>query len=112
MALALQQRLLRMLSAGISSSADVEGLVAGDWAHLLVMARQHHLGPLLHWRIDENVSLVPQPFAEAIASSFQKHTLRSVEVRAEMSRVQRIMRENEMPSMRCNPQPCDGRAVA
>jgi len=99
MALALQQRLLQMLSAGIHSTADVEDLVAGDWAHLLVMARQHQLGPLLHWRIEANASLVPKPFAEAIAASFQKHTLRSMEVRAEMSRVQRIMRESEIPAV-------------
>src|SRR5258708_38224468 len=103
MALALQQRLLHMISHRGVAPSDVEDLAPGDWARLLVMARQHHLGPLLHWRSTDGGShgptALPKPFAEAIAITFQTHTLRSMELRAEMSRVQRIMRENEIPAV-------------
>src|SRR3954453_128715 len=98
---ALQQRLLHMSAAGIGSPQDVADLAAGDWARLLVMARRHRLGPLLHWRLGEDplAKGVPKPFAEAIAANFQKHSRRVGELQAEVSRIQRIMRENEIPAV-------------
>ena len=42
---------------------------------------------------------MPKPFAEAIAASFQKHARRAAELQAEVSRIQRIMRENEIPAV-------------
>jgi hypothetical protein len=101
MATALQQRLLHMTAAGIRSPTDVADLAAGDWAKLLVMARQQRLGPLLHWRLGNDAAAagVPQPFAAAIAASYETHTQRAVELQAEASRIQRIMRENEIPAV-------------
>jgi len=101
MATALQQRLLHMSAAGIGSPQDVADLAAGDWARLLVMARRHRLGPLLHWRLGEDplAKGVPKPFAEAIAANFAKHSRRVAELQAEVSRIQRIMRENEIPAV-------------
>jgi hypothetical protein len=101
MAMALQQRLLHMSAAGIGSPQDVADLAAGDWARLLVMARRHRLGPLLHWRLGDDplAKGVPKPFAEAIAANFAKHSRRVVELQAEVSRIQRIMRENEIPAV-------------
>jgi hypothetical protein len=40
---------------------------------------------------------VPQPFVDAIAANFEKHARRAAELQAEVSRIQRIMRENEIP---------------
>src|SRR5258708_2445727 len=101
MATALQQRLLTLTASGIGSPQDVADLAAADWAKLLVMARQHRLGPLLHWRLGNSAGAgsVPMPFAEALAASFRKATCRSVELQAEVSRIQRIMRENEIPAV-------------
>ena len=101
MATALQQRLLHMTAAGIGSPQDVADLAAGDWAQLLVMARQHGLCPLLHRRLGDEAAAagVPKPFADVIAGSFRKHTLRAAEVQAEVARIQRIMRENEIPAV-------------
>jgi Uncharacterised nucleotidyltransferase len=101
MATALQQRLLRMSASGIGSPQDVADLAAADWAKLLVMARQHRLSPLLHWRLGNSAAAasVPKPFAEALATSFRKATRRSIELQAEVSRIQRIMRENEIPAV-------------
>jgi hypothetical protein len=101
MATALQHRILHMSAAGIGNPQDVADLAAADWARLLVMARRHRLGPLLHWRLGENAVAkgVPKPFAEAIAANFEKHSRRAVELQAEVSRIQRIMRENEIPAV-------------
>src|SRR5882757_10542575 len=101
MATALQQRLLHMSAGGIGSAQDVAGLAAGDWAKLLVMARRHRLAPLLHWRFGNNAVAagVPQPFVAAMAANFEKHTRRAAELQAEVSRIQRIMRENEIPAV-------------
>ena len=101
MATALQQRLLTLTASGVGSPQDVADLTAADWAKLLVMARQHQLGPLLHWRLGNSAGAggVPMPFAEALAASFRKATRRSVELQAEVSRIQRIMRENEIPAV-------------
>jgi hypothetical protein len=101
MTTALQQRLLHMSAAGIGSPEDVADLAAADWANLLVMARRHRLGPLLHWRLGEDpvAKGVPKPFAEAIAANFEKHSRRVGELQAEVSRIQRIMRENEIPAV-------------
>ena len=101
MAIALQQRLLHMTAAGIGPPQDVAELAAGDWAKLLVMARQQQLGPLLHWRLGNDAAAagVPKPFVDAIATSYQKHAQRAVELQAEVSRIQRIMRENEIPAV-------------
>ena len=51
--------------------AGLEDLTTGDWAQILLLVRQHRLGPLLHWQLGESGSLeyVPKPFAEAIAAS-------------------------------------------
>jgi hypothetical protein len=104
MAFALQQRLLRMTACGLDSRADVEDLSTGDWAQVLMMVRQHRLGPLLHWRLDRNgsLALLPKPFVDAIAGSFRRHTLRATELLGEVARVQRIMRENEIPAVFVN----------
>jgi hypothetical protein len=101
MATALQQRLLHMSVAGIESARDVADLAAADWAKLLIMAQRHRLGPLLHWRLGEDplAKGVPKPFAEALAANFEKHARRAVELQAEVSRIQRIMRENEIPAV-------------
>ena len=90
-----------MSAAGIGSPQDVADLAAGDWAKLLVMARQHGLCPLLHCRLGDDAAAagVPKPFADVIAGSFQKHTRRAAEVQAEVARIQRIMRENEIPAV-------------
>ena len=42
---------------------------------------------------------MPPPFAAAIAASYETHTQRAVELQAEASRIQRIMRENEIPAV-------------
>ena len=42
---------------------------------------------------------MPKPFAEALAAGFEKHSRRAVELQAEVSRIQRIMRENEIPAV-------------
>jgi hypothetical protein len=65
------------------------------------MARRHRLGPLLYSRLaaDPVATGVPKPFAEAIAANSQKHARRAVELQAEVSRIQRIMRENEIPAV-------------
>ncbi|MBS0420793.1 MAG: nucleotidyltransferase family protein [Proteobacteria bacterium] len=103
MATALQQRLLHLCAAGIGDPQEVADLGATDWARLLVMARRHRLGPLLHSRLvgrpvaDAGAPGIPKPFAEAIAANFDKHSRRAVELQAEVSRIQRIMRENEIP---------------
>jgi hypothetical protein len=104
MAFVLQQRLLWMTACGMDSPADVEDLSTGDWAQVLMMVRQYRLGPLLHWRLGRNGSLahLPKPFAAALAGSFQKHTLRATELLGEVARVQRIMRENEIPAVFVN----------
>jgi hypothetical protein len=101
MATALQQRLLALTACGIGSPQDVADLAAADWAKLLVLARQQGLGPLLHWRLGSSAGAggVPLPFAEALAASFRKAACRSVELQAEVSRIQRIMRENEIPAV-------------
>jgi hypothetical protein len=101
MAMALQQRLLHMTAAGIGSMQDVADLAAGDWAKLLVMARHHRLGPLLHRRLgnDAVAAGVPQPFVDSVAASFDKHSRRATELQAEVSRIQRIMREHEIPTV-------------
>jgi DNA polymerase III psi subunit len=101
MATALQQRLLHMSAAGIESPQDVADLAAADWARLLVMAQRHRLGPLLYWRLGDDplAKGVPEPFAEALAANFEKHARRAVELQAEVSRIQRIMRENEIPAV-------------
>jgi hypothetical protein len=101
MATALQQRLLHMSAAGITSPADVADLTAADWARLLVMAQRHRLGPLLHWRFgpDPMAKGVPKPFIEALAANYEKHSQRAVELQAEVSRIQRIMRENLIPTV-------------
>jgi len=98
---ALQQRLLHLSAAGAGNPHDVADLVATDWARLLVLARRHRLGPLLHWRLgaDAVAAGVPKPFAEAIAANFEKHSRRAVELQAEVSRIQRILRENEIPAV-------------
>ena len=98
MATALQQRLLHLCAAGIGDPQDVADLAATDWARLLVMARRHRLGPLLHSRLvgdpgadagadpgddpgaDSRAAGVPKPFAEAIAANFDKHSRRAVEL--------------------------------
>ena len=79
MATALQQRLLHLCAAGVSSPQDVADLAPTDWARLLVMARRHRLGPLLYSRLaaDPAAAGVPKPFAEAIAANFDKHAARS-----------------------------------
>jgi hypothetical protein len=101
MATALQQRLLHMSAAGIRSPEDVADLAATDWARLLVMAQRHRLAPLLCWRLGEDPGAkgVPKPFAEALATNFEKHARRALELQAEVSRIQRIMRENEIPAV-------------
>jgi len=101
MATALQQRLLHLCAAGVSDPQDVADLAPTDWARLLVMARRHRLGPLLYSRLaaDPAAAGVPKPFAEAIAANFDKHARRAVELQAEVSRIQRIMRENEIPAV-------------
>jgi hypothetical protein len=101
MATALQQRLLHMSAAGIRSPEDVADLAATDWAKLLVLAQRYRLAPLLGWRFgDDPVTKgVPKPFAEALAANLEKHARRAVELQAEVSRIQRIMRENEIPAV-------------
>jgi len=101
MATTLQQRLLHMSAAGIGSPADVADLTAADWAKLLVMAQRYRLGPLLHWRFGDDPAAkgVPKPFVEALAANHEKHSRRAVELQAEISRIQRIMRENEIPTV-------------
>jgi hypothetical protein len=101
MAFALQQRLLRMVACGIPSRADVEDLSTGDWAQALLILRQHRLAPLLHWRLGESggAEHVPQAFAEAVAASFEKYAACAVQLQAEVARVQRILRENEIPAV-------------
>ena len=95
MATALQQRLLHMSAAGIGRTEDVADLAASDWAKLLVMARRHGLGCVaaLAARARPGGGGVPKPFAEALAAGFEKHSRRAVEPRAEVSRIQRIMRD-------------------
>src|SRR5262249_18407043 len=104
MAFALQQRLLRMTACGIGSPAEVDDLSTAGWAEVVMVVRQHRLGPLLHWRLDRNDSLahLPKPFTAALAGSFQRHTLRATELLGEVARVQRIMRENEIPAVFVN----------
>jgi hypothetical protein len=101
MAFALQQRLLQMMAHGISSRADVDDLSTGDWAQLLMIVRQHRLGPLLHYRLTEGGALehIAKPFADSIAATFEKSAARAVELRVEIARVQRVLRESEVPAV-------------
>jgi hypothetical protein len=101
MALALQQRILQMMASGSATRVAVEDLTTGDWAQMLMLVRQHRLGPLLHWQLGEAGALeyVPKPFAEALSANFHKSTARAVELRARVARVQRLLRENEIPAV-------------
>lgn len=90
----LQELLLELISTHRQVLAStVAELDEPDWDALLGMARQHRLGPLLHWRLTrERAELpVPQPVRDKLAKSFKAATLRSLVLQRELLQVHRIL---------------------
>jgi hypothetical protein len=74
----LQSMLLDLLSKKrVIDSADIARYDATDWEILCVMARQHRLGPLLHWRLTHEHTGITVPAAVRTewAASFEAKTL-------------------------------------
>ena len=66
--------------------AELERLEERDWESFLLMARQHRLGPLLHWRLthEKADARVPGAVRAALAGEFKSSVLRSLAVQREL----------------------------
>jgi hypothetical protein len=91
----LPELLVRVLAHGCNHSDGLGSVSQTQWETLRIMVRQHRLGPLLHWRISQcdNSNNIPPDFADEIAASFRKHSLRSLGLQYEVARTQRVLRE-------------------
>lgn len=90
----VEQALLGILDPRNQTRQSGTELTSRDWETMLVMARQHRLGPLLHWRLARSMTSlnVPRPFRDNIAASFRKHAARSVQLQYEIVRTHRLLR--------------------
>jgi hypothetical protein len=93
--LLLRRQLLGMTSCG----PDVRHPAALDdreWQQLLRMARQHRLGPLLHWRLSNarNTPTVPAAVSSTLATAFRQQTMRALLLQAEIAGLHRAMQLN------------------
>jgi Uncharacterised nucleotidyltransferase len=92
----LRQTLIEMLAlhkrTPIAANAPV---TMSDWSGILCMARQHRLRPLLYWQLSNcpPSAPLPKPVEDELAADFRLHTLRSLELRAAIIRIQRCLRE-------------------
>jgi hypothetical protein len=87
---ALKALLLELISPiHLVANSSLGSLSVEDWSALHLMARQHRLEPLLHWRLKhQHLNLaVPDAVRQALAEAFKRATLRSIMLQRELLQV-------------------------
>jgi hypothetical protein len=72
-----------------------------DWSRARAIAREHRLGPLLHWRLTRDGIDVAAPAeaGAAFAAAFRASTLRALALQAELAAAARRLREAGIESL-------------
>ena len=98
----MNQQIVRMLRSllldlisearGVTQS-QLDALSDAQWSVLLKMARQHRLGPLMHWQSlhGKSVLRLPQGVSEALAQDFSQSALLNLQVQRELVMTCRLL---------------------
>nr|WP_319565125.1 nucleotidyltransferase family protein [uncultured Rhodoferax sp.] len=81
------------------TQAQVDTLSAQDWQTILKMARQHRLGPLLHWQMKQAHAhlTIPTECQAEWALSYKNATLRNLLLQRELLLVHQIFKNAAIP---------------
>ena len=96
----LQGLLLDMLSTFRAvAPASIAALDAADWEQIMIMVRQHRLGPMLHWRLtkDRRELPIPEAVSAKLAANFKKSAIRALVMQREMLLTHRILDSAAIP---------------
>lgn len=94
----LQDTLLALFSGRPCPSVSLD---AQDWQGIMEMAREHRLGPSLHWRLGrEHAGLpVPATIGAELAAGSRACILRSLVLQRELVRAHRILAQAGIPAV-------------
>jgi len=95
--LILQLRLLLLdliSSVRVVEQSALDALSQEHWSQMMVMVKQHRLGPLLHWQLAHHrTSLrLPEAVRKVLAQSYEHSALRNLQVQLEMVLTDRLLK--------------------
>lgn len=90
----------RLSTSGARSAASSTVLDKSDWQLAGDMVRQHRIGPMLHWRLQQGCDAqVPEDVSQCWARDYQQHSLRSLAVQRELALLQDKFDTWDVPSI-------------
>lgn len=96
----LQSLLLDLISPRpVIDPARISALNRLDWDRLSGMARQHRVGPMLHWQLSRGRAglRIPADIRQELAAGFKRSTLNALALRRELILIHRLLKAAGIP---------------
>lgn len=97
----LNDLLLDLLSPKALAGERLAHWQSEDWQHLLMLCRQHRLGPLLHWRLEHEQAgvVVPESVRQFAHSAFKLSSLRALQAQREWLLCHQVLQQAGIPCL-------------
>ena len=96
----LKDLMMDLLSTTIEvSQKRIDTLSSKDWEAMTQFVRDHRIGPMLHWRINQTRKHLtfPQIFLEDIGNRYRANTFTNLAAERELILVSEILYQTEIP---------------